>query len=85
MVQLVNIIEYLHSDEVSVCHRDLNPSNIMITQESFDVEPFLTLIDFNVARRFKDPQTSNKLLMMTNTGAAIFSSPEMNIGSSYKY
>ncbi len=29
--QLLNIMQYLHSEEVSVCHRDVNPNNVMIT------------------------------------------------------
>jgi len=29
--QLIEILKYLHSEEVSVCHRDLNPNNVMIT------------------------------------------------------
>lgn len=81
----MNIISYLHSDGVSVCHRDLNPGNIIINHKNFEGEPELTLIDFNVAKRFKDKRdSSSKLLMITNTGAAAFSSPEIQDGSSYK-
>jgi len=29
-MQLLKAIEYLQSDEIAVCHRDLNPNNIMI-------------------------------------------------------
>ncbi len=36
------------------------------------------LIDFNVSRRFRDEDTSRKYLMQTNTGAAAFTSPEVN-------
>lgn len=158
-IQLLNVIEYLSSDEVGVCHRDINPNNIMLDvlpeQESevgvrrvepvsgqspelctdFDAntkEPCsggqgqpevqhktneanqdylkgdkildekqeavdegskikiesrsvqqknrrfkLTLIDFNVAKRFVDQDTGNPLRMMTNTGTAKYQAPEM--------
>ena len=56
MAKLINIIKYLHADNISVCHRDLNPGNI-INHEHFESEPVLTLIDFNVARKFKDQET----------------------------
>ncbi len=52
--KLVNVIEYLHSDKISVCHRDLNPGNILINHVNFENEPMVTLIDFNVAKKFKD-------------------------------
>jgi serine/threonine protein kinase len=29
-MQLLKAIEYLQSDEVSICHRDINPNNIII-------------------------------------------------------
>ena len=70
-------MEYLHSDEVSVCHRDLNPGNLIINHKDFKGEPGLQLIDFNVAKRFKDRITNNPLLMLTNTGAAAFCAPEI--------
>lgn len=60
-------MEYLHSYEVSVCHRDTNPNNVMITKlarpsgkpdgEPDDIK--VTLIDFNVSRRFREK--NNKL------------------------
>ena len=37
----------------------------------------LTLIDFNVAKRFLDLDNGNPLLMMTNTGTARYQAPEM--------
>jgi serine/threonine protein kinase len=37
----------------------------------------LTLIDFNVSKRFKDPKTTSPLLMMTNTGNPKYQAPEM--------
>ena len=29
-VQLLDVIEYLSSEEIGVCHRDINPNNIML-------------------------------------------------------
>lgn len=56
----------------------------------------VTLIDFNVSRRFREKSTAEKIssgefdspamkrvLMLTNTGAASFTSPEINSGQSY--
>ncbi len=49
----------------------------MITEDSDEVLD-VKLIDFNVSRRFRDEDTCTKYLMQTNTGAAAFSSPEIN-------
>ena len=38
-----------------LCFRDINPKNIMINE--IDNEPFVTLIDFNVSRKFRDVKT----------------------------
>jgi serine/threonine protein kinase len=84
MTQLLSAVEYLHYEEVAVCHRDINPTNVMVTQKEFTDQPHVTLIDFNVARKFKDPETNNKLLMMTNTGAFAFTAPEIRQGIAYE-
>jgi hypothetical protein len=44
----------------------------------------ITLIDFNVSKRFREKSTGNKLLMMTNTGAAAFCAPEIHSNMAYK-
>lgn len=50
------------------------------TEESLN----LTLIDFNVAKKFKDPTTANRVLMHTTTGAPAYSAPEVRKHQSYK-
>jgi serine/threonine protein kinase len=60
----------------SFLFRDIKPCNLLISQTP--AGPLLTLIDFNVARRFKEPHSSNKLLMMTNTGTQCFAAPELH-------
>ena len=62
--QLVSAVEYIHR-RLNICHRDLNPNNILISGGD---DPKVTIIDFNVAKRFLDPVDHNPLLMMTNTG-----------------
>lgn len=37
----------------------------------------VTLIDFNVAKRFIDVETGNPLRMLTNTGTANYKAPEI--------
>jgi serine/threonine protein kinase len=98
---MLKIIEYLHSNEVSVCHRDTHSSNVMVkilprkptkpASEPDDVK--VTLIDFNVSRRFREKNVNKEaeaespayrnILMLTHTGAAAFTAPEINLGFSY--
>lgn len=47
-------------------------------------DPEIVLIDFNVARRFRDPLSWNNLLMLTMTGAMAYSAPEMRENGSYE-
>ena len=67
----------MHSEKVSICHRDINPNNVMVTEKDSE-ELEVTLIDFNVSKKFRDEESAMKLLMMTNTGAAAFIAPEVH-------
>ena len=61
--QLVEILSYLHSEDVSVCHRDLNPNNVMISQRDpgdANSEVTVKLIDFNVSRKFRGRNFLNR-------------------------
>jgi serine/threonine protein kinase len=51
--------------------------------EEADGLPSIKLIDFNVAKRFRDEATGNKLYLMTNTGAVAFTAPEIHNKESY--
>lgn len=66
---------------MSVCHRDINPNNIIIEKglNKDNVESYckLILIDFNIAKRFMDPETNNPLKLMTNTGTCKYKAPEI--------
>ncbi len=80
---------------MSVCHRDLNPNNVMITKKDpsdSNSDLMVKLIDFNVSRKFRgrnflkssdDSPVSKLILMMTQTGAPGFSAPEVLNGTSY--
>lgn len=72
----------VRKNKVIKINRDINPNNVMISEvDNLKV----TLIDFNVSRRFRDSEDlSKKLLMMTNTGAAAFCSPEIYSNNSYE-
>lgn len=63
---------------MGVCHRDINPNNIMINYDP-DSEDHLkmTLIDFNVSKRFREASSGSPLLLMTNTGTPKYQAPEM--------
>lgn len=88
--QLLSTLDYLQDYEVGVVHRDINPNNIMvdlpISDESDTMRKVkMTLIDFNVAKRFLDTETGNPLLLMTNTGTARYQAPEMLTGRGQSY
>lgn len=88
--QLLSTLDYLQDYEVGVVHRDINPNNIMIDLPMGDEDDTMrkvkmTLIDFNVAKRFLDTETGNPLLLMTNTGTARYQAPEMLTGRGQSY
>jgi len=70
--QLYDIFEYLHRQSPPVIYRDLKPHNIIK-----DPEGRIHLIDFGIARLFKEDHTSDTSPM----GSAITASPEHYGGS----
>jgi len=69
MLQLAQIVEYLHSQEPPVIFRDLKPGNIMLTPDKR-----IVLIDFGIAKFYVHgaPQTT--------VGTEGFAAPEQRIG-----
>ncbi|CAH1196560.1 Serine/threonine-protein kinase PknD [Paenibacillus allorhizoplanae] len=70
--QLLDIFHYLHTFQPRpIIYRDLKPSNVMINQHNQ-----VRLIDFGVARQFKQGQTSDTMQM----GTIGFAAPEQYLG-----
>gem|GEM_PF-1903520 len=67
LMQLYDVFEYLHSQSPKIIYRDLKPSNVII-----DVKGQVHLVDFGIARVFKDNQISDTEPM----GSTITASPE---------
>jgi tRNA A-37 threonylcarbamoyl transferase component Bud32 len=67
IVQVLDILEYLHSQSPPVVFRDLKPSNIMITPQGE-----VKLIDFGIARLVAPQKTRDTYIM----GTPGFSAPE---------
>ncbi|MCJ8012539.1 serine/threonine-protein kinase [Paenibacillus sp. KQZ6P-2] len=65
--QLLEVLEYLHTNDPVVIFRDLKPSNIMLTEQ---LE--LRLIDFGIARNYKQEQTQDTVKL----GTVGFAAPE---------
>jgi len=63
-LQLLDVLDYLHSQPRPLIYRDLKPSNIMITPENR-----IVLIDFGIARFF-DPEKDTDTLKMGSAGYA---------------
>lgn len=57
-LQLCSILDYLHSFNPPIIYRDLKPSNIMIKPDNKVV-----LIDFGIARTYKDHQESDTMIL----------------------
>ncbi len=56
-MELCDVLEYLHTHEPPIIFRDLKPQNIMITPRGH-----ICLIDFGIARHFKQEQVSDTAL-----------------------
>lgn len=64
-VQLCTLLDWLHSLEPPVIHRDIKPENIILSPEG---EPIL--IDFGIARNYRDGQETDTIFMGTRRTAA---------------
>jgi Flp pilus assembly protein TadD len=67
MMQICDVLAYLHGCQPPIIVRDLKPGNIMVTPAG-DAR----LIDFGIARTYKPGQASNT----ENLGTMIYASPE---------
>ena len=83
----MNAIAYMHSK--GVCHRDLKPHNVIVTEDGGTVK----ITDFNVSKGVTEQtkslddmllgNDSELLRMHTKTGTLAFSAPEMITDFSY--
>ncbi|CAM4338896.1 Serine/threonine protein kinase [Paenibacillus tarimensis] len=67
MVELCDVLAYLHERSRPVIFRDLKPSNVMV-----DEHGHIKLIDFGIARSFKKGQMTDTVAL----GTVAFASPE---------
>ncbi len=67
LIQLCEVLQYLHGREQPVVFRDLKPSNIMV-----DAYDNIRLIDFGIARSFE----AGKLTDTVQMGTVAFAAPE---------
>ncbi|WP_165423643.1 protein kinase domain-containing protein [Ktedonosporobacter rubrisoli] len=70
-MQLCDVLDYLHNQSPAIVFRDLKPSNIMLTPHGS-----LVLIDFGIARYFKEGQINDT----TDFGSPGYASPEQYHG-----
>ncbi|WP_164515121.1 serine/threonine-protein kinase [Paenibacillus lentus] len=65
--QICEGLHYLHSHEPPIIHRDLKPANLLVDQNGE-----IRFIDFGIARRYKEDQQEDTVLM----GSIGFAAPE---------
>jgi len=67
LMQLCDVLAYLHNQPTPIIHRDITPTNIMITNEGI-----VKLIDFDIAREHKGEAVSDTEII----GTKYFAPPE---------
>ena len=67
MIDICDVLDYLHHQKPPIIVRDLKPANVMITPQDE-----ARLIDFGIARRYKPGQRTNT----ENLGTMTYASPE---------
>jgi serine/threonine protein kinase len=71
-MQLCDVLDYLHQQALPVVFRDLKPSNVILSPEGR-----LMLVDFGIARYFKEGQINDT----TDFGSPGYASPEQYEGN----
>lgn len=81
--QLLSGIKYLHDH--GLCHRDLKPHNLILTNSLESSKPSLKIADFNVSKFFTSTLSGKKSMikMTTHTGTKCFSAPETFLQTEY--
>lgn len=64
-IQLCEVLEYLHSRTPPIIYRDMKPANIMLREDGT-----VRLIDFGIAREYKEGKTSDTKILGTRGYAA---------------
>lgn len=64
-IQLCDVLEYLHTRTPPVIYRDMKPSNVMLREDGT-----VKLIDFGIAREYKEGHTSDTQILGTRGYAA---------------
>ncbi|RDY28213.1 serine/threonine protein kinase [Romboutsia weinsteinii] len=67
MISLCDVLDIIHNLDPPVIHRDIKPSNIIISNDNV-----LKLIDFDIARTYKDGENMDTTLL----GTKGYASPE---------
>lgn len=70
-IQLCDILHYLHQQSPAIVHRDLKPANLIVGSEEK-----LWLVDFGIARSYKQGQQSDTIQL----GTMGFAAPEQFLG-----
>jgi len=72
MIDICEVLTYLHEQRPPIIIRDLKPGNIIISPSINSPAGEARLIDFGIARTYKKGKTTNT----DNVGTAVYASPE---------
>ncbi|CAG2172643.1 unnamed protein product [Oppiella nova] len=76
LIEILNAINYLHSHNLPIIHRDIKPQNILIKEHA---QGFVKISDFGLAV-FHDPKS---LSHSQGRGTERYMSPEVKSGRRY--